>query len=67
MDILDELTQAYSFTRDELIGKAISEIAQQRRHIENLSREHSELRHENQILIEINRDLHWKLEYEKKH
>ncbi len=25
-DVLDELTQAYSFTRDELLGKAIDEI-----------------------------------------
>jgi hypothetical protein len=58
-DVLSELNQAYSFLRDPLLGKAIDEIAVQRRTI-------GKLMEENQILVETLRDLHMKIEYEKK-
>lgn len=63
MDILDELAQAYSFLRDPLLGKAIDEIADQRRTIESMRKDLHDLRHENQILIEVNRDLYMQLDY----
>jgi hypothetical protein len=36
-DILDELSNAYSFLRDPWIGKSIDEIARQRRLIQTLA------------------------------
>ena len=65
-DVLDELGQAYSFLRDPLLGKAIDEIAEQRRVIEQMRRDLHELRHEVQILVEANRDLCRWMEYERK-
>jgi hypothetical protein len=65
-DVLDELSQAYSFLRDPLLGKAIDEIAEQRRVIEQMRRDLHELRHEVQILVEANRDLCRWMEYERK-
>jgi regulator of replication initiation timing len=65
-DVLDELGQAYSFLRDPLLGKAIDEIAEQRRTIEQMRRDLHELRHEVQILVEANRDLYMQMEYERK-
>jgi hypothetical protein len=65
-DVLDELGQAYSFLRDPLLGKAIDEIAEQRRTIEQMRRDLHGLRHENQILVEANRDLYMQMEYERK-
>jgi hypothetical protein len=65
-DVLDELSQAYSFLRDPLLGKAIDEIAEQRRTIEQMRRDLHELRHEVQILVEANRDLCRWMEYERK-
>ncbi len=65
-DVLDELSQAYSFLRDPLLGKAIDEIAGQRRTIEQMRRDLHDLRHENQILVESNRDLYMQMEYERK-
>jgi len=65
-DVLDELSQAYSFLRDPLLGKAIDEIAEQRRVIEQMRRDLHELRHEVQILVEANRDLYMQMEYERK-
>ena len=58
-DVLSELNQAYSFLRDPILGKAIDEIADNRRTI-------MKLKEENQILVETLRDLHMKIEYEKK-
>ena len=65
-DVLDELSQAYSFLRDPLLGKAIDEIAGQRRTIEQMRRDLLELKHEVQILVEANRDLCRWMEYERK-
>lgn len=65
-DILDELAQAYSFVRDPMIGKAIDEIAEQRRINNSLKLQVKDLRQENQILLEVNRDLYMKMEYDKK-
>jgi hypothetical protein len=58
-DVLSELNKEYSFLRDPLLGKAIIEIADNRRTI-------MKLKEENQILVETLRDLHMKIEYEKK-
>jgi hypothetical protein len=58
-DVLSELSKEYSFLRDPLLGKAIIEIADNRRTI-------MKLKEENQILVETLRDLHMKIEYEKK-
>jgi hypothetical protein len=66
-DILDELAQAYSFLRDPLLGKAVDEIAEQRRTIEKMRRDLHDLRHEVQILSDVNRDLYMQMEYDKKH
>ena len=66
MDVLDELAQAYSFMRDPLLGKAIDEIAEQRRINNKLKLQIKDLTHENQILLEVNRDLYMKMEYDKK-
>jgi len=66
-DVLDELAQAYSFLRDPLLGKAVDEIADQRRTIEKMRKDLHDLRHEVQILVEANRDLYMQIEYEKKH
>lgn len=65
-NILDELSEAYSFLRDPLLGKAIDEIAEQRRTIDKLRSELNSLKHEVQILSEVNRDLYMQMEYEKK-
>lgn len=66
-DVLDELAQAYSFLRDPLLGKAVDEIAEQRRQLEKMRRDLHDLRHEIQILTEVNRDLYMQMEYDKKH
>lgn len=66
MDVLDELSQAYSFLRDPLLGKAIDEIAEQRRINNRLKLQVKDLTHENQILLEVNRDLYMQMEYDKK-
>jgi hypothetical protein len=66
-DILDELAQAYSFLRDPLLGKAIDEIAEQRRQLETMRQDLHNLRHEVQILTDVNRDLYMQIEYERKH
>lgn len=58
-DVLGELSKEYSFLRDPLLSKAIIEIANNRRTI-------MKLKEENQILVETLRDLHMKIEYEKK-
>jgi hypothetical protein len=58
-DVLSELSREYSFLRDPLLSKAIIEIADNRRTI-------MKLKEENQILVETLRDLHMKIEYEKK-
>ena len=65
-DVLDELAQAYSFLRDPMLGKAIDEIAEQRRINNSLKLQVKDLRQENQILLEVNRDLYMKMEYDKK-
>ena len=65
-DVLDELAQAYSFVRDPMIGKAIDEIAEQRRINNKLKLQIKDLTHENQILLEVNRDLYMQMEYDKK-
>ena len=65
-NILSELSEAYSFIRDPLLGKAIDEIAEQRRQMDKMKHELNSLRHEIQILSEVNRDLYMQMEYEKK-
>jgi len=65
-DVLDELSQAYSFLRDPLLGKAIDEIAEQRRINNNLKLQVKDLKQECQILIDVNRDLYMQMEYDKK-
>lgn len=49
-----------------MIGKAIDEIAEQRRINNSLKLQVKDLRQENQILLEVNRDLYMKMEYDKK-
>jgi len=66
MDVLDELSQAYSFLRDPLLGKAIDEIAEQRRINNRLKLQVKDLKQECQILIDVNRDLYMQMEYDKK-
>ena len=66
MDVLDELSQAYSFLRDPLLGKAIDEIAEQRRINNSLKLQVKDLKQECQILIDVNRDLYMQMEYDKK-
>ena len=66
MDVLDELSQAYSFFRDPLLGKAIDEIAEQRRINNSLKLQVKDLKQECQILIDVNRDLYMQMEYDKK-
>jgi uncharacterized coiled-coil protein SlyX len=56
-----------SFTIGEVIAEQTDTIAKQRKMIQHLNEEVHNLRQENLILSEQNRDLNFKLEYERKY
>jgi uncharacterized coiled-coil protein SlyX len=56
-----------SFTIGEVLAEQTDTIARQRKEIQNLNEEIRNLQYENLILIEQNRHLNFKLEYERKH
>jgi hypothetical protein len=56
-----------SFTIGEVLAEQQDTITKQRKMIQEFTEEIQNLRHENLILIEMNRDLFLKLEYERKH
>jgi hypothetical protein len=56
-----------SFTIGEVLAEQQDTITKQRKMIQKFTEEIQNLRHENLILIEMNRDLFLKLEYERKH
>jgi hypothetical protein len=56
-----------SFTIGEIIAEQTDIMARQRKMIQELTEEVQNLRHENLILVEMNRDLFLKLEYERKY
>jgi len=56
-----------SFTIGEVLAEQQDTIARQRKEIQNLNEEVHNLRYENLILSEQNRDLNLKLQYERKY
>jgi hypothetical protein len=56
-----------SFTIGEVLAEQQDTITKQRKMIQEFTEEIQNLRHENLILTEQNRDLNLKLEYERKY
>jgi len=56
-----------SLTVSEIVAEQQDTIARQRKEIQNLNEEIHNLKYENLILIEQNRHLNFKLEYERKY